>query len=293
MLEHMNARYLTPEEIGEKADIITVDVSFISLKKIIPAVVPLLAPEGPARDARQAAIRGGQIPGRQGRDREGRGANKGRHRRHKAVRRAARPAGRAVSWKRRGRGRERTGSTSFYGNGEAAAPGPIFCEHYLRRFGYTFGSGGGAGAAASAPSRRGPDFMPFSQSDYYRPEMGEGLRRYFLLFEPLLERDRSRRHQARRRTGSSRPRARKGRRAVNMDPGYIALEQIVLGTTKGFSHRIYLGTGHFCGPYPASMRTGAIAACRGPIRTTGAEQLISLLNGWRERYKRTLRCQKA
>lgn len=44
--EHTNARYLTPEEIGEKADIITIDVSFISLKKIIPAVLPLLAPEG-------------------------------------------------------------------------------------------------------------------------------------------------------------------------------------------------------------------------------------------------------
>ena len=37
---------LTPEAIGEKADIITVDVSFISLKKIIPAALPLLAPEG-------------------------------------------------------------------------------------------------------------------------------------------------------------------------------------------------------------------------------------------------------
>jgi 23S rRNA (cytidine1920-2'-O)/16S rRNA (cytidine1409-2'-O)-methyltransferase len=42
----VNARYLTPEDIGEKADIITVDVSFISLKKIIPAALPLLAPGG-------------------------------------------------------------------------------------------------------------------------------------------------------------------------------------------------------------------------------------------------------
>lgn len=37
--ENCNARYLTFEDIGEKADIITIDVSFISLKKIIPAVL--------------------------------------------------------------------------------------------------------------------------------------------------------------------------------------------------------------------------------------------------------------
>ena len=42
LLEGVNARYLKPEQIGEKIDLITVDVSFISLKKILPAVVPLL-----------------------------------------------------------------------------------------------------------------------------------------------------------------------------------------------------------------------------------------------------------
>jgi 23S rRNA (cytidine1920-2'-O)/16S rRNA (cytidine1409-2'-O)-methyltransferase len=46
VLEQVNARYLSLEDIGERADIITVDVSFISLKKIIPAALPLLAPEG-------------------------------------------------------------------------------------------------------------------------------------------------------------------------------------------------------------------------------------------------------
>lgn len=44
--EGTNARYLTFEDIGEQVDIITVDVSFISLKKIIPALVPLLKEGG-------------------------------------------------------------------------------------------------------------------------------------------------------------------------------------------------------------------------------------------------------
>lgn len=40
VLERMNARYLKLADIGERADLATIDVSFISLKKIIP---PLLA----------------------------------------------------------------------------------------------------------------------------------------------------------------------------------------------------------------------------------------------------------
>jgi len=46
VMEKTNARYLTPEMFPEKFDLITVDVSFISLKKVLPALVPLLKIEG-------------------------------------------------------------------------------------------------------------------------------------------------------------------------------------------------------------------------------------------------------
>jgi 23S rRNA (cytidine1920-2'-O)/16S rRNA (cytidine1409-2'-O)-methyltransferase len=46
VLENVNARYLSPNAIGEPVDLATVDVSFISLKKIIPSVIPLLTPNG-------------------------------------------------------------------------------------------------------------------------------------------------------------------------------------------------------------------------------------------------------
>ena len=46
MLEGVNARYLTPEQIGEPVDLATVDVSFISVKKILPALVPIVKPGG-------------------------------------------------------------------------------------------------------------------------------------------------------------------------------------------------------------------------------------------------------
>jgi len=44
--ERLNARYLTPEDIGEAAAIVVCDVSFISVTLLIPALAPLLAPGG-------------------------------------------------------------------------------------------------------------------------------------------------------------------------------------------------------------------------------------------------------
>jgi 23S rRNA (cytidine1920-2'-O)/16S rRNA (cytidine1409-2'-O)-methyltransferase len=41
-MERSNARYLKEEDFPEKMDLVTIDVSFISLEKIIPALLPLL-----------------------------------------------------------------------------------------------------------------------------------------------------------------------------------------------------------------------------------------------------------
>jgi 23S rRNA (cytidine1920-2'-O)/16S rRNA (cytidine1409-2'-O)-methyltransferase len=44
--EGLNARYLEPQDIGEPVDLIVIDVSFISLKLILPPLVEILAPKG-------------------------------------------------------------------------------------------------------------------------------------------------------------------------------------------------------------------------------------------------------
>jgi len=44
--ENCNARYLRFDDIGETVDLITIDVSFISLKKILPPVIRFLKPGG-------------------------------------------------------------------------------------------------------------------------------------------------------------------------------------------------------------------------------------------------------
>lgn len=44
--ENMNARFLKPEDFDQKFDLIVMDVAFISVTKILPALVPLLKEKG-------------------------------------------------------------------------------------------------------------------------------------------------------------------------------------------------------------------------------------------------------
>lgn len=44
--EGVNARYLTPKDFPQKFNLVVIDVSFISATKVLPAIVPLLAPTG-------------------------------------------------------------------------------------------------------------------------------------------------------------------------------------------------------------------------------------------------------
>ncbi len=46
VMERTNVRYVTPEQLGEALDLSVVDVSFISLKIVLPAIKSLLKPDG-------------------------------------------------------------------------------------------------------------------------------------------------------------------------------------------------------------------------------------------------------
>lgn len=46
VMERTNIRYVTPEQLGEPLDLSVIDVSFISLKIVLPAVKALLKPTG-------------------------------------------------------------------------------------------------------------------------------------------------------------------------------------------------------------------------------------------------------
>ena len=73
VMEHVNARHLTPDMLPGPVDLVTIDVSFISLARILPVVPPVLRPGAdlvalvkPQFEAGRAEVRKGIIRRRGG-----------------------------------------------------------------------------------------------------------------------------------------------------------------------------------------------------------------------------------
>ena len=96
-------------------------------------------------------------------------------------------------------------------------------------------------AAWGAVDTRSP-VVPFTFTDYYGPEMGPELIRYWVSFERLMDPG----ELAGRKRFSNNIEARyaeQGNRRMNIDPGYLTPAKLVLASTKDYSHRIYLADG--------------------------------------------------
>ena len=57
VMEKTNIRYVTPEQLGEPLDLSVVDVSFISLKIVLPAIQKLLKPTGRDKVGKKGVVR--------------------------------------------------------------------------------------------------------------------------------------------------------------------------------------------------------------------------------------------
>ena len=85
--------------------------------------------------------------------------------------------------------------------------------------------------------------FPFNLTDYYAAEMGDALFRHFITFERLIsipslpDIKRSTNRLEEKHATSD------GKRRINIDPGYLCLEHVILATTKGYTHRPYLRAG--------------------------------------------------
>ncbi|MCX8013397.1 MAG: DUF4416 family protein, partial [Rectinema sp.] len=83
---------------------------------------------------------------------------------------------------------------------------------------------------------------PFHWTDYYCPEMGNDIRRFYIAFERLV--DPGELATIKRVTNAiEREMAVDGRRRVNLDPGMLGTARFCLATTKDRSHRIPLSNG--------------------------------------------------
>ncbi len=89
------------------------------------------------------------------------------------------------------------------------------------------------------------DIIPFLYTDYYEDEMGKNLLRQWISFKKFIKRNEI--SEVKLMTCKiEKEWSVKGKRSVNLDPGYITLSRLCLASTKDFSHRIYLKDGIFC-----------------------------------------------
>ncbi len=131
---------------------------------------------------------------------------------------------------------------------------------------------------------------PFDLTRYYEKEMGRDLRRVFFRFEPL----RSREELAEVKIATNEIEQKlchEGSRRVNIDPGYLSLEQVILATTKGYSHRVYLGKGIYA-DLTLMYQDGSFRQLQWTYTDYGSEECILMFNDWREEYRTALREQK-
>jgi len=82
----------------------------------------------------------------------------------------------------------------------------------------------------------------FSFTEYYNNEMGTPIYRVFLSFEKLIKPE----DLVNIKLQTNRIEQKfsiKGKRKINLDPGYLSLGKFILATTKDQQHRIYIGKG--------------------------------------------------
>ncbi len=127
----------------------------------------------------------------------------------------------------------------------------------------------------------------FTHTSYYEKEMGERLRRFFILFASLFERE----SLPGIKTATNEIEdyfAADGRRLVNIDSGYIALEHVILATTKGYAHRVYLGKGIHA-DLTLMFSSGSYRTLPWTYPDYAEAETIALFNRWRELCKYSLR----
>jgi hypothetical protein len=145
---------------------------------------------------------------------------------------------------------------------------------------------------ANLVSRFGPpdwtsSILPFDRTRYYAREMGWPLYRRFISFHNLIRpeqiidiklttNDMEGCHLA------------DGQRRINIDPGYVSLERLILATGKNYTHRIYLSNGIYA-DLTLMYQKGSFRPLGWTYRDYADPEVIACFNHVREQYKRQLR----
>jgi len=133
---------------------------------------------------------------------------------------------------------------------------------------------------------RSPGLL-FDRTRYYEKEMGWPLSRRFVSFEKLIRPDEIVDVKLHTNTLEGRH-LRDGNRMINIDPGYISLERLILPTGKNYTHRIYLSRGIYA-DLTLIFQRGGFRPLGWTYRDYAAPEVIAYFNDIRERYKKQIR----
>jgi hypothetical protein len=129
--------------------------------------------------------------------------------------------------------------------------------------------------------------MNFDYSNYYEREMGSPLVRRFVFFEKLMDPEElpevkinSNALEGRFLTASG--------RMINLDPGYLAPQHLILATGKGYAHRPYLRAGIYA-DLTLIYQNGAFASLPWTYPDYAAAGIRDLLASLRRRYLEQLK----
>jgi hypothetical protein len=130
-------------------------------------------------------------------------------------------------------------------------------------------------------------WMDFDFTDYYAPELGPFLKRRVVAFQKLIAPDRLRsvKHQT---NVIEKNYSHLGKRQVNIDPGYVSGEHVILATTKPYTHRPYLGDGIYA-DLTLIFQKGSFRSLEWTYPDYGRADMIKMLNGIRENYLEQLK----
>lgn len=130
-------------------------------------------------------------------------------------------------------------------------------------------------------------WLLFDRTRYYEREMGWPLHRRFIVFRDLIIPEDI--VEAKLKTNKIESRySNEDKRRINIDPGYISLERLVLATGKNYTHRIYLSHGIYA-DLTLVFNKGTFKPLEWTYRDYSDPDSIDFFNNEREKYKNQLR----
>ena len=126
--------------------------------------------------------------------------------------------------------------------------------------------------------------LDFIHTDYYNKEMGTGLKRKFLSFKKTIslkniEKVKLISNEIEKTLSLG------GKRAINIDPGYLDLSKLVLFSTKDYTHRIHVGKNIFA-EVTLYFKDETFNAWPWTYPDYKTDEYIFIFNTIRERYRK-------